>query len=103
MKFLKIHVLTDEDLADLIENEECTSMNDIDCKKVDFSWDYHQIALVSIENSECLIWNDNVHTFVENDISNFLDGIRFTGTEVEIEEIAMLDSDIRNLYRGVIY
>ncbi len=105
MEFLKIHVLTEDDLSMLIEEGSCTSINDIDCSQCDFNWDYHQIALVDItcDRNNRIMWNDNIHTNIEENIENFLDGIRHTGLTPIVTEIVMMEDDLRNNFTGTLY
>jgi hypothetical protein len=107
MKFLKIHVLEPEDLKMLIEDGECTSINDIDCNKVDFTWDYHQVVLLDTQSNMRLYWNDNMHTHIEDDIGHFIKGVEYAlskyGETVEVQETAMLQADVENNYGGVEY
>jgi hypothetical protein len=103
MNLLKIHVIEDEDLEDILSETDCVSVEDIDCSQFDFDWDYHQIAFVNADTGERLLWNDNIHTHIEDDIENVLYGLKIAGVEVSLKEIAMMDKDVLNKYTGVKY
>lgn len=101
--FLKVHVLEDEDLEALIEDGSCTSLEDLDVNETDFNWDYHQIVLVDDDKKERIIWQDNMHSNVEDNIESFIDGFKYAGNEAEVDEIAMMYDDVLNNYGGVTY
>lgn len=103
MKFKRIHVLEKEDLDDIIKCGECTCLENIDVKKTDFCWDYAQTALVNEDDKKCIIWNDNIHSDVTDDIDNFLDGIKYTGVNIDVEECVMLSSALKEKYLGARY
>lgn len=103
MNLLKVHVLEKEDLEILIQDGECTSIEDIVCENTDFEWDYHQMALINEDTGERLIWNDNVHTNIEEDIKNIIHGMRIAGANVNIREIAMMYDTVLEKFTGAKY
>jgi hypothetical protein len=104
MNLLKIHVLTDaEELQILIDRKLCTSIDDIKCDEVDFDWDYHQIALVNSDTQERILWNDNIHSQIEDDIENIIYGMTLVGEDVSVKEIVMFESDVLEKFTGVVY
>lgn len=102
MKLLKVHIFEEADLR-YLEEEGYTDISEIDVNTYDFNWDYAQTALVDEEKSEVLIWNDNMHTYIDKDIENFINGLKYAGVDVEIKECVMMYDDLLKKYSGVRY
>lgn len=101
-KFLKVHVITDDDV-EFIKDDGYENPEDIDCNTYDFEWDYAQMALIDSDNKEVLIWDDNIHTRIEDKINSFLEGFGYSGEQYAVTEIAMMDDKIKENYTGKRY
>lgn len=103
MNLLKIHVIEDDDVEDILSETGCATVGDVDCSQFDFDWDYHQIALVNADTGERLLWNDNIHTNIEDDIENVLYGLKIAGVEFSLQEIVMMSNTVLEKYTGIKY
>lgn len=100
--FLKVNVITQEDLDMFIKDGECTYLDDLDVSTTNFDWDYAQKALVNVDENKVIMWNDNVHSHINSEIDNFLDGITFVGNTYSLTEVCTLENDTKK-YEGVRY
>lgn len=100
--FYKVHVFTEDDLK-FLEEDGLDSIEDIDVATYDFGWDYAQMALIDADSEEVLIWDDNIHTNVEVNIANFLQGYKYSGNEYKVRELVMMDQTIKDNYSGKRY
>lgn len=100
--FLKVHVITEDDV-NFMKEEGYEKAEDINVKEFDFCWDYAQTALVDLDENEVLIWDDNIHTNVDDNIKYFLRGFSYAEVNYELSEVAMMDEDIKAKYSGKRY
>lgn len=100
--FYKVYVVTEDDL-DMFSEEEYDNLDDINPEDYDFNWDYAQMALIDADTEEVLLWNDNIHTNIEDNIDNFLEGYKHSSNEFKVRELIMLDKAIKDNYSGVRY
>ena len=96
---LKVNVITKEDLDMFIKDGECTCIDDLDVSKTDFDWDYAQRALVDVDENKVIMWNDNIHSNIDSEIDDFLDGITYAGNTYSLKEVCMLEGDMEK-YSG---
>lgn len=100
--FVKVHVITDDDIS-FIKDDGYENPEDIDCKEYDFDWDYAQMALIDVDEQYVIMWNDNIHSNIENEIDNFLKGFSYANEEYILTEVAMMDEKIKQNYKGERY
>jgi hypothetical protein len=100
--FYKVHVVTEDDL-DMFSEETFSNVIELNPNNYDWDYDYTQMALIDIEESKVLLWNDNIHTDIENEIDNFIQGFMHSGSTCEVVEKIMLDDDIVSKYSGKRY
>lgn len=102
MKLLKAHVFTKDDL-EFLDKRGYNNISEIDINIFDFNWDYAQTALVDVEKSEIIMWNDNIHTHIEKDIENFINGLKYMGVDVKVDECVIMNYDLEKNYSGARY
>lgn len=104
LNLLKVHVITDEDLEEFLREGSCSSIQELNnnIDNFDFYYDYAQTALVDANENKVIMWNDNMHSHIDDDIDSFLGGIIYSKNNYTLKEVCMLEKDMEQ-FSGVKY
>ena len=97
----QVAVIDQETLDELINEGECTSIDDVDFNDAQFG-DYAQTALVNEDQKYIIYWNDNIHGNPDDFIDGFTSALQHLDIEYLLEEKVKLKSDMKE-YKGVTY
>ena len=97
----QVAVIDQELLEELINDGECTSIEDVKFDDVQFE-DYAQTALVNEDQKYIIYWNDNIHGNPDDFMDGFTSALQHLDIEYSLEEEVKLDSDMKE-YKGVTY
>lgn len=102
-RFLHVSIANKQDLESLIEEGECTSIEDCDWESLQ-NFDYAQQAIIDIEKKDILYWNDNIHSNPQEFMDGFKLGLDHSGVKYEIKKAIMTSEELHNSeYTGVSY
>jgi hypothetical protein len=101
LHILRVAVVENDILEELIKNEDCTSINDL-AFDIPRGYDYAQTALVDEYEKHVLFWGDNIHENPDDYIDGFIHALNYTNENYTIKNIVMLYDDLKN-YSGKKY
>jgi len=101
LNLTQVAVIDQEYLDELIEDGECTSVEDVIFDDIQCG-DYAQTALIDEDQKYIIYWNDNIHGHPDDFIDGFTSALEHLDIEYSLEKEVKLDNDMK-IYQGVTY
>jgi len=101
LNLTQVAIINKETLDELINEGECTSINDVRFSDAQFG-DYAQTALIDKDQKYIIYWNDNIHGNPDDFMDGFTSALQHLDIEYLLEEKVKLESDMKE-YKGIAY
>jgi len=101
LNLTQVAVINQETLNELINEGECTSIDDVNFSDAQFG-DYSQTALIDEDQKYIIYWNDNIHGNPDDFMDGFTSALQHLDIEYLLEEEVKLENDMKE-YKGVTY